>query len=184
MGILETIRAAVAGPGEPSMSTDSVDADANANRPAGANTEADMADNVTAAGAVNSGITEADHKAAVTKAEADGKAAGRVEANDRMAAILGADGIKGDGGRMAAALDLANQSPGMTSEAVIGFVTANVQENKPAAATNKAASYEQQRLAAAGLTQPNGNAAGDKPSGKSGLSAAVDRRIDNLKRTA
>jgi hypothetical protein len=182
MGILETIRAAVAGPGEPSVSTDPVDAGANSNRPAGANTEADMADNITAAGAVNPGIAEADHKAAVTKAETDGKAAGRKEANDRMAAVLGAEGVKGDGGRMAAALDLANQSPDMTAEAVVGFVTANVPANKPAAATDKAASYEQQRLAAAGLTQPS--AGGDKPGTKSGLSAAVDRQIANMKRSA
>ena len=37
---------------------------------------------------------------------------------DRLGAILGADGIKGDGKRMAAALDLAMGSPAMTAEAV------------------------------------------------------------------
>jgi hypothetical protein len=158
MGLLETIRAAVAGPELISMPDDVAGADTSLNPPSGAaNQEAEMPNADTAPGAVTTGIAEADHKAAVSKAEADGKATGRKEASDRMAAILGADGVKGDGSRMSAALDLATQSPDMAAEAVVSFVTANVSAGKPAAAT----SYEQQRLAAAGLTQPasGGNAA-------------------------
>jgi capsid assembly protease len=116
--------------------------------------ENDPMSNLSAApgAGVIAGILEADHKAAVAKAEADGKAAGRKEASDRMAAILGADGIKGDGGRMAAALDLSAKSPDMAAEGVVSFVTTNV----PAAKADATATYEQERLASAGLTQPGG----------------------------
>ena len=119
---------------------------------------------------MNAGISEADHKAAVSKAEADGKAAGRKEASDRMAAILGAEGIKGDGGRMAAAFDLAGQSPDMGAEAVANFVKTNVAATKPGTA---ASGYEEQRLLAGGLTQTMG----DKPNNdnKSVLANAVAR---------
>lgn len=166
MGLLDTIRAAVAGPEETSMSIDGVDKDADVNRPSGANKEAEMADKDTAPGAVTTGISEADHKAAVAKAETDGKAAGRKEATDRLTTILAADGIKGDGTRMSAALDLATKSPDMVAEAVVGFVTANVTAGMPDAAS----SYEQQRLAAAGLTQTGGES---KPGAKATWSDAI-----------
>jgi hypothetical protein len=116
--------------------------------------------NENAPGAASSaGISEADHKAAVTKANADGKAEGAKAANDRMVAILGAEGIKGDGKRMGAALDLAMKSQDMAATDVVAFVSDNV----AAAATAttpapKGGSYEQQRLAAAQLVQPNGGA--------------------------
>jgi hypothetical protein len=121
------------------------------------------------------GISEADHKAAVTKAEADGRAAGKAEgakeANDRFAAVFGAEGIKGDGKRMSAALDLMTASPNMAAEAVVSFVTGNV---TAAAQPSSAATYEGRRLAAAQLTNPSGG----KPAGEkdtSVLAAAVDR---------
>lgn len=178
MGLIETIRAAVAGPVEDAVTPQSSTAtESEAASPAGATKEADMADKDNTPGAVTTGISEADHKAAVAGAEAEGKAAGRKEASDRMAAILGADGIKGDGGRMAAALDLAGRSPDMAAEGVVSFVTANV----PAAKADAGAAYEQERLASAGLTQPAGGGA-SAPGGKSGLSAAVDRHIATLKR--
>ncbi len=90
-------------------------------------------------------------------------------AMDRMNAILGADGIKGDAKRMSAALDLANASPDMSADAVVAFVTANVaaanveaSERAPApnAAQPSAAAYEQRRLSAADLAQPGGT---DRP---------------------
>jgi hypothetical protein len=152
MGLLDTIRAAVAGPDGTAMSTDPADVNEDINRPCGASKEAEMADKDTAPGAATTGISEADHKAAVTKAETDGKAAGRKEATERVTTILAADGIKGDGTRMSAALDLATKSPDMAAEDVVGYVTANVTAGKPSAA----ASYEQQRLASAGLTEPGG----------------------------
>lgn len=156
MGLFETIRAAVAGPVEDAVSPGAPAATEDENTsPAGAKQEADMADKDTAPGAANTGISEADHKAAVAKAEAEGKAAGRKEASDRMAAILGAEGIKGDGGRMAAALDLASQSPDMAAEGVVSYVTANVTAAKAGAVVT----YEQERLASAGLTQPGGGGA-------------------------
>lgn len=170
MGLLETIRAAVAGPGETVAAADPVAVEANLNPPSGATMEAAMADN-TVPGAVTTGISEADHKAAVSKAEAEGRVAGRKEANDRMATILAAEGIKGDGRRMAAALDLAQQSADMAAEGVIAFVAANIPAGKPSAANT----YEEQRLLAGGLTRSGG----DKPAGDKGdtsiLAAAVAR---------
>lgn len=71
-------------------------------------------------------ITKADHDAAVKTARAEGEAAGAKAATERLSAVLAADGIKGDGARMAAALDLAVKAPGMSADDVAGFVTANV----------------------------------------------------------
>lgn len=151
MGLLDTIRAAVAGPEQISALAD--EPGASASTIATSTPEDKSMSTENAPGTVaNAGISEADHKAAVSKAETDGKAAGRKEATDRLTTILAADGIKGDGTRMSAALDLATKSPDMAAEAVVGFVTANVTAGKPDAAS----SYEQQRLAAAGLTQPGG----------------------------
>ncbi|WP_287268420.1 hypothetical protein [Mesorhizobium sp.] len=96
-------------------------------------------------------ITQADHDAAVTSAETKGHAAGVTAENKRLSTALGADGVKGDGGRMAAALDLAGKSPAMSGEDVAAFVVANVAASKPTAG---ATAYEQSRVAAAGLAQP------------------------------
>ena len=113
------------------------------NNPGGASTGADLATVAMAAAAGGSS-----------------DAAGFKAASDRLSAVMGAEGIKGDGKRMAAALDLATQSPGMSAEAVIGFVTGNVSaaESAPPAAATQPSSYEQQRLAAAGLAQPGASA--------------------------
>ncbi|WFP74507.1 S49 family peptidase [Mesorhizobium sp. WSM4906] len=101
----------------------------------------------------DAGIPKADHdavvKAARAEGRAEGEAAGAKAANDRLVAALSAEGVKGDAARMTAALDLAQKSPGMSGEDVAAFVSANVQPAKPAAA-----SYEDRRLAAAGLAQP------------------------------
>lgn len=95
------------------------------------------------------GISQADHDRAVAAARSEGEASGIKSATDRFTAILGADGIKGDPARTAAALDLAVKSPGMSADDVASFVAGNVGAGK-----TDAAGYEQQRLAAAGLAQP------------------------------
>ncbi|MDG4895567.1 S49 family peptidase [Mesorhizobium sp. WSM4976] len=111
----------------------------------------------------DAGIPKADHDVAVKSARAEGRAegeaAGAKTATDRLVAALSTDGVKGDAARMTAALDLAQKSPGMSGEDVAAFVSANVQPAKPAAA-----SYEDRRLAAAGLAQPGrSEQRGDKP---------------------
>jgi len=95
---------------------------------------------------------------ATVAAAASGGSDGFKTAMDRMNAVLGAEGIKGDAKRMSAALELANASPDMAAEAVVAFVTANVPATKaeaPAPAAS-AQSYEQQRTAAANLAMPSG----------------------------
>ena len=94
------------------------------------------------------GISQAEHDATVSAASE----AGEKRSLDRVAAALGAEGVKGDGGRMAAALELAISAPGMSGADVAAFVVANV---SPTKAADAAASYEQQRLAAAGPAAPS-----------------------------
>ncbi|MFN4098158.1 MAG: hypothetical protein ACK4GT_00140 [Pararhodobacter sp.] len=123
-------------------------------------------DDTPAGGAKNAGILQAEHEAAVSAARAEGKKEGASEASARLVTALGADGVKGDPGRMSAALDLAQKSPGMSGEDVAAFVVANV-----SAASGKgkpAADYEASRLAAASLAQP----AGGKPTGKGTIKAS------------
>ncbi len=126
--------------------------------------------------------------AAVTAAASGGQD-GYSKAMDRMTAILSADGIKGDGKRMAAALDLATASPDMAADAVVSFVTANVSASAethaqaattpaPAPPASQASTYEQQRLSAAALAMPGG---GQSAKAESGLSKAVSARIEALK---
>lgn len=116
-------------------------------------TGGNMSENQTVAGAAGAAAA-----AIAAAATSTGGADGFKTAMDRMTAILGADGIKGDGKRMAAALDLAAQSPDMAAEAVVAFVTANVSiastASAPAGGQQQTSSYEQQRLTAAGLAQP------------------------------
>lgn len=109
-----------------------------------------MSENEGAPAAKTTGISQAEHDAAVAAARAEGHAAGIAEANERMGEILGAEGIKGDGGKMAAAFELATKSPAMGASDVTAFVTANV-----ASASSDAAAYETQRLSAVGLAQPH-----------------------------
>ncbi len=105
-------------------------------------------------------------------AAAAGGEDGFKKATDRMSAVLGAEGIKGDGKRMSAALDLATASPDMAADAVVAFVTANVpasteaaaepaQGEKPAGTQPKpaAGAYEAQVQAAASLAKPGGASA-------------------------
>ncbi|WP_438752055.1 hypothetical protein [Pararhizobium sp. O133] len=138
-----------------------------------------MPDDQTKPGAT---VTAAEHTAAVAKATSDGHADGFKAANERMTSIFSAEAIKGDGKRMSAAFDLANGSPGMSADAVVAFVSANVEAGKPGA-TAPAQTYEQQRLAASSLATPPGAGTNtEKPKG--GLSAAVSSHIATLKRPA
>ena len=98
------------------------------------------------------GISQAEHDAAVNAATESGKAEGVKAATERLQAALGAEGIKGDAGRMAAALDLAVKSPGMSGADVAAFVVANVAAS---AAPSSAETYAAGRVAAAGASQPS-----------------------------
>lgn len=111
-------------------------------------------DNAPAGGDKNTGITQAEHEAAVRAAAETARAEGAQAATDRLVAATGAEGVKGDAARMTAALDLAVRSPGMSGEDVAAFVVANVAASKP----GSAAGYERSRLAAAGVAQPCGEA--------------------------
>lgn len=176
MSLLHVIRAAVSPVAAEAVLPDNEPVTENLAPDAGASTiGANMAENAGApGGAPNAGLSEADLTALIAKATGDGNAAGAKAASDRLSTILSAEGIAGDGKRMSAALDLAVKSPGMAASDVTAFVVANV-----GAQTAPAASYEQQRLAAAGLTEP---VVGGARAGKSGLSAAVDSQIATMKR--
>jgi hypothetical protein len=155
--LISAIRAAIRTGALPSDLEDiEADADASASNsqpplieaptPTGGN----MSENQTVAGAAGAAAL-----AIAAAATSTGGADGFKTAMDRMSAILGADGIKGDGKRMAAALDLATQSPDMAADAVVAFVSTNVSgAAAPAGGQQQATSYEQLRLAAAGLAQP------------------------------
>lgn len=116
--------------------------------------------------AANAGIDQAAHDAAVKVAGDKGLADGTKAATDRLTAVLAADGIKGDGKRMAAAIDLATKSPAMAAADVIGFVTGNVAAAEKGKEEDPAKSYEANRLAATGQVQP-----GSKPTG---ATASID----------
>jgi hypothetical protein len=100
-------------------------------------------------------------------AAASGGDDGYKAAMSRITAVTTAEGIKGDAGRMNAALELADKSPEMSAEAIIGFVTTNVpaaSAEKPDGGATPAASaganptnYEAQRVAAASLAHPQGS---------------------------
>lgn len=113
---------------------------------------------------------------ATVAAAASGGQDGFKTAMDRMNAVLGAEGIKGDAKRMSAALELANVSPDMSAEAVVAFVTDNVPETKgegaaPVVPAAQAQTYEQQRTAAAALAMPN--ASGTDPKTKANLNPSA-----------
>jgi ClpP class serine protease len=138
-----------------------------------------MGDNNGVPAAESAGVSKADHDVAVAAARSEGEAAGVKAATERLNAVLGADGIKGDGKRMSAALDLAVSSPAMAADAVVTFVTGNVAASAPTAA-QQVAETDARRLAAAALAQPDA-AAGRKPSG---LSAGISAHAERVKRSA
>lgn len=104
------------------------------------------------AAGTDAGIPQAEHDAAVKTARAEGEAAGSKAAADRFVAIVGAEGVKGNAQRLAAAIDLAVKSPAMSADDVVAFVSANVATGDGSTADPKA--YEASRQAAAGLSQP------------------------------
>ena len=114
------------------------------------------------------------HGGAVAAAETKGRDEGAKAANDRLGAILGAEGIKGDGPRMAAALDLAMKSPDMKAEDVTAFVTGNLPAASAPDKETDADQYERDRVAAAGLSAP---VAPDRQQKKGGLSGLVDAHV-------
>lgn len=127
-------------------------------------------DNRPGGNPASAGISQATHDAAVAAARKDGLAAGEKVATERLHAALGAEGVKGDAGRMAAALDLAVKSPAMAGADVAAFVVANVTVAAAASAAAPA-KYVAERTAAAGLAHPQDGA--DKKTDKSALASAV-----------
>lgn len=129
-------------------------------------------DNPPAGGATKAGtINQADHDAAIASARVEAKAEGEKSAIDRLSAALGAEGVKGDAGRMTAALDLAVKSPAMSGADVASFITSNVAataSGKPASGPDK---YVADRTSAAGLAQPQ--AGGDQTKSTTALASAV-----------
>lgn len=100
-------------------------------------------------------ISQADHDAAVTAAEARGREAGLAAQLDRLNVALNADGVKGNLGRVSAAVDLAVKSPGMSGADIAAFVVANVTGSAANAAVADTEAAQDQRVAAAGLAQPS-----------------------------
>ena len=151
---LAAIRNAVAGAADHALDLDDEDAGkTGAAAPLKKEEQSMSTDDTPAGGDKNAGISQIEHEKAVKAAGSEGEARGAAAATGRLAAALGADGVKGDGVRMAAAFDLAVKSPGMSGEDVAAFVVGNVAAGKPADAD--ATAYEQQRLAAAGAAQPS-----------------------------
>lgn len=109
-------------------------------------------------------LAGAELAAAISTATSGGHESGFKAATERLGAIMSADGIKGDGKRMAAALDLSQQSPEMSAEAVAAFVVANVSASTADAGTpgKDASDYEQKRLSAAALAQPGATSTAPK----------------------
>lgn len=89
---------------------------------------------------------------AVNAAKIRGRAEGEKAVTQRMTAALEAAGVKGDAGRMSAALDLAVSSPAMAGADVAAFVVANVAAST--GTSGRAASYASTRVAGAGLARP------------------------------
>lgn len=121
-------------------------------------------ENGTPAAETTAGIPKADHDAAVATARKEGETAGAKVERDRFAAVIGAEGIKGDAAKMAAAIDLAIKSPGMSAEDVAGFVKTNVST----AAPPPAASLANRMAANESGGHPPADASGRQP-------AAIDR---------
>lgn len=167
--LLAAIHNAVVGTAEPVLNEDETGAAAHLPT----TKESTMSkDNPPAGGATKAGtVTQADHDAAIASARTEAMAEGAKAATERLSAALGAEGVKGDAGRMTAALDLAVKSPAMSGADVASFVTNNVAASasgKPASATDK---YVADRTSAASLAQPQGG--GDKAKSTTALASAV-----------
>lgn len=102
----------------------------------------------TGAPAADAGISREEHEKAVAAAERKGFDA----ATSRLATVLCADGVKGDPGRIAAALDLAVKNPAMSSADVTAFVTAHVAPAPTSSAASADAVLSKMDKAAEGVT--------------------------------
>lgn len=172
--LFSAIRAAVrSGAADDVLDHVEVESGAQALNPEAPHVEAPIPGGTMSATQTVAGAAQAATATIAAVAAASGGADGFKTATDRMHAVLGAEGIKGDGKRMSAALDLATASPDMAADAVVAFVTANVPAGSPSAsaeaapATTPAASqpkpaagaYEAQVQAAASLAMPGGASA-------------------------
>ncbi|MBN9453248.1 MAG: S49 family peptidase [Bosea sp.] len=110
-----------------------------------------MSENNGAPAAETTGISQAQHDAALASARTASKADGVTEANARLAAIFATDGIKGSAARMQAAADLAVKAPGMSAEDVAAFVTGSV----PASAASNSLSDREHPANALGGNPPS-----------------------------
>lgn len=96
-----------------------------------------MDDNNAPGAEAKPGISQADHDRAVNTARAEGEKTGAQAATDRFAAIIGAEGVKGDGRRVEAAVNMAVKYPAMSAEDIAAFAVEHVSavEKKPSAAS-------------------------------------------------
>lgn len=127
-----------------------------------------MSEQSGAPAAETTGISQADHDAAVTSARNAGAVEGAQTERARFQAIAG----QCDAANLAAALDLAIKSPDMSAEDVTAFVSAHVKPDAGAKATD----YLDHKARGNGTT----NLQTDPPNLEnkvSGLAASVDRYI-------
>lgn len=99
----------------------------------------------------------------------DERAAGRAEAYARIGAIINAESLQGHTARLHSALNLAIESPDMSADAVVKFVTAHVAEGKSG-------------LSLAGREHP-ANALGHMPVAASGDDVKVAGIVANYRGT-
>lgn len=124
----------------------------------------------------DAGIPKATHDAAVKQARTEGKAEGVAEGTKagaeaertRLAAIISADGIKGNAARQAIAFELASDSPEMSAEKVISFATKSAPE-----ATSSSALADR-------AAQPDSLArAGNQPAAKEDIWGDVTAKVNS-----
>lgn len=127
------------------------------------------------AAVTNAGISQADHDAAVATARTEGEQAGAEAERTRLATALGADGIAGNGRRMAAALDLAVKSAGMSAEDVTAFVQANVAADEQPSQPDASLENRSEDADPLGANAGNGS-----KTAVSGLSKLVDAKVASM----
>lgn len=144
--------------------------DANASIPQTPHPEANSTGDAMSGSQTLAGAAQAAAAAVASLPAGSGGQDGAQAATDRLMTIFNAEGIKGDAGRMGAAIDLAAKAPAMSADDVVAFVATHVAASTSAGASAAAppqqpsspapvASYEQQRLSAAALAQPGGTSA-------------------------
>ena len=149
--------------------------DANASIPQTPHPEANSTGDAMSGSQTLAGAAQAAAAAVASLPAGSGGQDGAQGNADRLMTIFNADGIKGDAGRMGAAIELAAKAPTMSADDVVAFVATHVAASAAASTSAPApsnqsgsaapvASYEQQRLSAAALAQPgNGGVQASKP---------------------